>query len=240
MSIQFDPNIFAALGITPDANSMDNPPPIADGGYQVNLTLAPIPTVKKKDGAEVSNSKIINGKEYAGQAVAPLGDLTSLTKDDQGRVEYQLYLSAEVLSPETSKVMRTIPTYVRSTKNKAGACLLMDLAVTIASAHLGAIDLVKAVAKYNTPGGENHVWRGVAEAIAELLEGNPEGVVVPAFIATKLEQATGKKKPGTEYDEMKVLAWNMAAIQKQFSTHWTGDKQPDGFRLVTEVKGFKA
>ena len=238
-TIQFDPNIFAALGITPDANSMDNPKPPVDGTYTVNLKLAPIPATKKKDGKDVQNSKIIAGKDYVGSAIAPQGDAASLKSDDQGRANYTLYLEVEVLN-DAGKRIRTVQDYVLSNTNDNGASKLYDLARVIVATHGDVLDLVAAIKKYNDPSAAaNPVWLGVAEAIAELFEGNPDGLQVPAFITTNLKKATGKKDT-KGYDEYEVLAYGSDSIQKKFPQYWTGDKLEDGFLLETKVKGYKA
>lgn len=239
MNIQFDPNIFAALGITPDANSMDNPKPPVDGTYTVNLKLAPVPATKKKDGKDVANSKIVAGKDYVGAVVVPQGDAASLKSDDQGRANYTLFLEAEVLN-DAGKRIRTLPVYVTSNTNRSGASALFDLARVIVEVHGGnVLDLVAAVKKYNDPSvTPNQVWYGVAEAIAELLEGNPDGLQVPAFVTTNLLKATGKKD-SKGYDEQEVLAYGSDKILKKYPEFWTGDKLEDGYRLETVVKGFK-
>lgn len=240
MSIQFDPNIFAALGITPDANSMDNPKPPVDGTYTVNLKLAPIPATKKKEGKDVPNSKIVAGKEYVGAVIVPQGDAASVKSDDQGRANFTLFLEAEVLN-DAGKRIRTLPLYVTSNTNRNGASMLFDLAKVILETHPSSqFDLVAAVQKYNDPSeSPNPVWYGVAEAVAELLEGNPTGLPVPAFVTTNLEKTTGKKD-AKGYDESEVLAYGSEKIQKKFPEFWTGDKLEDGYRLNTVVKGFKA
>lgn len=239
MDITFDPSIFASLGINPEANSMDNPKPPTDGTYSVNLKLAPIELTKKVDGKDVPNVKLVNGKSYLGKAIVPQGDATSLKLDDQGRVNYTLYLEAEIRNAAGKKI-RTVDLYVTSNVfNQTN--MLMDLAKIIIGMYGGtALDLVGAIGKHNTPGtSPNHVWLGIAEAIEELIAGNPSGLPVEGYVSNNLEQATGEKG-ANGYDKMKVLAYGSDSIIKKFPEHWTGDKQPDGFRLITFVKGFKA
>jgi hypothetical protein len=240
MSISFDPSIFMNLGINPEANSMDNPKPPLDGTYQILLKAAPVPATKKVDGKEVANSKLCAGTDYVGQVVVPQGDAASYKLDDQSRVNYTLFLEADVLSPDTGKRIRTLPTYVTSNIGRNGASVMVDLARVIVETHGPVIDLAGALSKYNTPSSvPNMVWKGLAEAIAELLEGNPDGIQIPAYVSTNLEKATGKKD-AKGYDETAVVAYGSDKIQKKFPDYWTGDKLEEGFRLVTQVKGFKS
>jgi hypothetical protein len=239
MDITFDPSLFASLGINLEANSMDNPKPPVDGGYQIRLKVEKIPTTKKdQSGKEVTNQKLVGGTDYAGESIAPQGDAASLKTDDQGRANYTLHTTAEILN-DAGRTIRKSPTYI-TTNMRNGTSMALDLAKVIEAGSPGAIDFASALTKYNDPGKTpNPVWYGLVEAIKELLEANPEGLVVSGFVTTVLEQNTGKKD-ANGYDEKKVLARGSDQILAKYPAHWTGDQQPDGFRLETKVKGFKA
>ncbi len=239
MNITFDPSLFSSLGINLEANSMDNPKPPVDGGYQIRLKLSSIAKTKKDEsGKEITNQKLVGGIDYAGESIAPQGDAATIKTDDQGRANYTLYTVAEILN-DAGKALRKVDTYVL-TNMRNGTSMALDLAKAIEAGSPGTLDFATALTKYNDPGKTpNPVWYGLVEAIKELLESNPEGLIVPGYVTSILEQSTGKKD-ANGYDEKKVLARGSDQIIAKYPAHWTGDQQPDGFRLETKVKGFKA
>ena len=227
-----------ALGFDLEASVADRIVAVDDGVYKVRVKSEPLP-LKTNDGKPYS--KVIAGKEYAGAAFFPSGDVTGYrTMKDSTRVNYNVPVSIEILNDDATKTLQTIRAYLTSTMRN-NTSLILDFMKSV-NALYGATFDIPTLIRTAIAQDDAHVHGALAEAVAEFLVNNPQGVEVNAAISSKLtfttvkEDQFGKKT----YDTQPVKgASSSRAIKEQYPEAWAGKADfGDGYRVETNVREF--
>lgn len=243
--MSFDPmnNLadLAELGFDLNASVTDRTAAVDDGQYLVKLSSEPVPT-KAQDGK--AYSKLIEGEEYAGKAFFPSSDNGKYRIGKDGRVNYSVPVKVEVLTepvpgkePGVRQTLRTQYITTAIINKSSGVLDAMKAINRAAGQEVFDIPAIVRVGMANPI----HVYRPLAEALAEFLQLNP-GFTVEALIQSKLIKVTSKTDQfGVKSVEREAVreCSTSERIKAKYPKEWAGQVDfPEGLQVETSVRTF--